>query len=163
MPNIKLISIALIVLFWLAFARTPVVLVSALTDTLSPALADAKSDTAQTTNGSCKTRVHKTGETKCYDKDNNEVSCEDNGVTVDTRFTEEKGVVTDKLTGLMWLKNANCADPDPNKGIKDQRKNDQRKMNGAMTWKEALQQVDNLNDNGKMRGNNCGDQNNYNC
>ena len=178
MPNIKLISIGLIVLFWLAFARTPVVLVTALTSTLSPALVNARVNGGEvkTTKISCRAPVHQTGQTDCYDKDTHEkVPCPGSHEGQDgnqkkgakwnpeSRFTDNgDGTVTDNLTGLMWLQNANCADPDPNNTPKEPLGSVKHKMNGAMTWKQALEQVENLNKNGEMTAQNCGDQNNYN-
>jgi hypothetical protein len=62
--------------------------------------------------------VPKTGQILCYDTDGNTRDCagtrEDGeyqkGVALpDPRFTDNgDGTVTDKLTGLIWLKNANC-------------------------------------------------------
>jgi hypothetical protein len=58
------------------------------------------------------------------------------------RFTDNgNGTVTDNLTGLVWLKNANCA-------------------NTTRTWATALSDVAQLNTNGQMNGNNCGDTSN---
>ena len=75
--------------------------------------------------------VPKTGQKKCYQKSNStwsEVSCGDNNKGQDgkelkgvkwpsPRFTVNKnsskqddGTVTDNLTGLIWLKNANCTE-----------------------------------------------------
>jgi len=67
--------------------------------------------------------VPKTGQTKCYDlSSHSEKTCavEDKGqdgnfaATVGTsaspRFTASNGTVTDNLTGLIWLENANCFD-----------------------------------------------------
>jgi len=64
----------------------------------------------------------KTGQTKCYDILGNEISCSDpsgpgqdgdlqKGVTwPNPRFTDNNnGTLTDSLTGLVWLKNANCS------------------------------------------------------
>jgi hypothetical protein len=66
--------------------------------------------------------VAKTGQTQCYDQaNNNEETCIDTehkgqdgfhqkGRSVTTRFTDNSdGTITDNLTGLIWLKNANCA------------------------------------------------------
>ena len=59
----------------------------------------------------------KTGQTGCWDASGNPVSCtgtgEDGayrlGVSVSPRFTDNaNGTVKDNLTGLIWLKNANC-------------------------------------------------------
>jgi hypothetical protein len=65
----------------------------------------------------------KTGQTKCYNILGNEISCSDpsvsgqdgdlqKGVTwPNPRFTDNNnGTLTDNLTGLVWLKNANCAE-----------------------------------------------------
>jgi hypothetical protein len=58
------------------------------------------------------------------------------------RFTDHNnGTVTDNLTGLVWLKNANCA-------------------NAARDWATALTDVAQLNTNGQMNGNPCGDTSN---
>jgi len=62
--------------------------------------------------------VERTGQTRCYDTDGNEIDCAGTGQDGDLekgvawpnpRFTDnENGTVTDNLTGLIWLKNANC-------------------------------------------------------
>ncbi len=62
--------------------------------------------------------AQKTGQTKCYDASGTEISCSgtgqdgayQNGATwPNPRFTyNENGTVKDNLTGLIWLKNANC-------------------------------------------------------
>lgn len=58
------------------------------------------------------------------------------------RFTDNgNGTVTDNLTGLIWLDNANCA-------------------NATRTWSTALSDVVQLNTDGTMNGNNCGDTSN---
>ncbi len=59
-----------------------------------------------------------TGQTTCYDSSGNVISCPNTGQDGDTlagvtwpspRFTDNlNGTVTDNLTGLVWLKNANC-------------------------------------------------------
>ena len=57
------------------------------------------------------------------------------------RFTDNSnGTVTDNLTGLIWLQNANVA--------------------GARTWAEALTDVENLNRDGTMNGTFAGDKSN---
>ena len=56
------------------------------------------------------------------------------------RFTDNfDGTVTDNLTGLIWLQDANC----PNTSIRK--------------WQEALDDVASLNLSGRMRGFDCGD------
>ncbi|MCP4340079.1 MAG: DUF1566 domain-containing protein [Desulfobulbaceae bacterium] len=58
------------------------------------------------------------------------------------RFTDNSnGTVTDNLTGLIWLKNANCA-------------------NAQRDWATALADVTQINTNGTMNSNNCGDTSN---
>ena len=58
------------------------------------------------------------------------------------RFTDNNdGTVKDNLTGLIWLKNANCA-------------------NATRVWATALSDVAQLNTNGKMNNNDCGDTSN---
>lgn len=49
--------------------------------------------------------------------------------------------MTDKLTGLVWLKNTNCP-------------------GGTRTWQQALQDVKQLNTGGTMNSNGYGDQSN---
>ena len=58
------------------------------------------------------------------------------------RFTDNSnGTITDNLTGLIWLKNANCP--------------------GTSTdWFTAVGDVVQLNTDGTMNGNNCGDTSN---
>jgi hypothetical protein len=63
--------------------------------------------------------IEKTGQTTCYDSDGNVIACAGTGqdgeyqkglAWPNPRFTENSdGTVTDNLTGLIWLKNANCA------------------------------------------------------
>jgi hypothetical protein len=71
--------------------------------------------------------VAKTGQTEYY-------GCHDDGILKkgvkwpDPRFTDNQdGTVTDNLTGLIWLKNAN-------------------RFNGSMLWSEALNACNNLQD-----------------
>jgi hypothetical protein len=64
------------------------------------------------------TAVPKTGQTGCWDASGNPVSCTGTGqdgeklkgvALLSPRFTDNSnGTVTDNLTGLIWLKNANC-------------------------------------------------------
>jgi len=78
----------------------------------------------------------KTGQATCYDSAGNVVSCAGTGQDGDwqagvpwpsPRFTDNgDGTVTDNLTGLIWLKNANCF--------------------GSDTWQGALNAANNLAD-----------------
>src|SRR5215467_2889767 len=55
------------------------------------------------------------------------------------RFTDRgNGTFKDNLTGLIWLKQANCA-------------------GRARTWQQALDDVASLNSTGRMNGNDCSD------
>ena len=75
-----------------------------------------------------------TGQTTCYDVAGAIISCTDTGQDSDilagvewpgTRFTGTgDGTITDNLTGLVWLKNANCF--------------------GPLTWASALTSANNL-------------------
>ena len=79
--------------------------------------------------------VEKTGQTTCYDADGTVISCTGTGQDGDhqagvawpsPRFTDNAdGTVTDNLTGLVWLKNANCF--------------------GSKTWASALADCNTLN------------------
>jgi hypothetical protein len=101
-----------------------------------------------------KVGVPKTGQTKCYDA-SSEQTCSvtgfpgqdgdhQKGVTTATRFNDNgDGTVTDNLTGLIWLTNANCA-------------------SATRTWQTALTDVEQLNTNGTMNSNDCGDTSNSN-
>lgn len=76
----------------------------------------------------------KTGQTTCYNESGNVIDCVETGQDGDIqagvawpepRFEDNgDGTVTDHLTGLIWLKNANCA--------------------GAMIWNDALNFCNNL-------------------
>jgi hypothetical protein len=66
--------------------------------------------------GKSKRGIPKTGQIKCYDSEGNEVSCAETNQDGDLqmgliwpkpRFTLQKDIVLDRLTGLYWLKNAN--------------------------------------------------------
>jgi len=84
-----------------------------------------------------KAPVPETGQTISYDpRDDGALQ---KGVTLPTRrFTDKgNGVIKDNLTGLIWLKNANCHD--------------------RKTWQAALDAVAELNTSGTMSGLNCGD------
>jgi hypothetical protein len=99
-------------------------------------------------------RVNKTGQTQCWDSDGNSENCTGTGqdgeyqcgidpaieptggttgayntpaLVSGTRFTDNgDGTVTDNLTALIWLKNANCSDT-----VGDI-------TGGALTWANAL-------------------------
>jgi len=86
-----------------------------------------------------------TGQTKCYDSAGTEISCAGTGhdgdkrmgVTMDDagRFTSNgNGTITDNLTGLIWLQNANCTDTIG--GIV--------KSSGTLTWAGSLTWSNNL-------------------
>jgi uncharacterized repeat protein (TIGR02543 family) len=70
--------------------------------------------------GTVQALVPKTGQTSCWDVNGNSVVCTGTGQDGDRlkgvawptpRFTDNtNGTVTDNLTGLIWLKNANCFD-----------------------------------------------------
>jgi len=93
--------------------------------------------------------VPRTGQTICYDAAGTVISsCAGTGqdgallkgVALPTpRFTDNSnGTVTDNLTGLIWLTNANCA-------------------NDLRDWATALTDVASLNSSGSMNSNDCGD------
>ena len=76
----------------------------------------------------------KTGQTTCYDESGNVIDCAQTGQDGDIqagvdwpepRFEDNgDGSITDNLTGLVWLKNADCA--------------------GGMNWNDALDYCNNL-------------------
>jgi hypothetical protein len=92
--------------------------------------------------------VPETGQVLCYSADGIQIDCAgtgqdgalQKGVKLPTpRFKDNKnGTTTDKLTGLIWLKTANCP-------------------NTQRDWQTALSDVASLNTSGKMNGNDCGD------
>ena len=96
--------------------------------------------------------VPQTGQIQCYDAAGATILCSgtgqdgelQKGVTLPTpRFTDNNnGTFTDNLTGLMWLRNANC-----NAGA-------------PTTWQDALDAVASLNATGTMLDNDCGDTSN---
>jgi hypothetical protein len=113
--------------------------------------------------------VIKTGQTTCYSADGNLISCVgtgqdgeyqtgaawptprftanvDNNGDGDCTDTGERcnGTVTDNLTGLIWLRNANCVG----------------KIESRDSWATALGYVVQLNTSGTMNGNDCGDTSN---
>jgi hypothetical protein len=89
--------------------------------------------------------VPQTGQTTSYDSNTpqRDDGATQKGVPLPTpRFTDNSnGTITDNLTGLTWLKNANCA----------QQRED---------WSFALTDVVELNTVGTMRGFDCGDRSN---
>ncbi|NCC26174.1 MAG: DUF1566 domain-containing protein [Deltaproteobacteria bacterium] len=98
--------------------------------------------------------IPRTGQAICWDPDGPawvEVSCDGTGrdgdlkkglAWPDPRFTDNgNGTVTDNLTELVWLKNANCA------GVN-------------RDWSTALSDITSLNTDGRMNGNSCGDTSN---
>ena len=76
----------------------------------------------------------KTGQTTCYDSSGNVIDCADTGQDGDVQAGVEwpeprfenngDGTITDNLTGLIWLKNANCF--------------------GTRIWSQALSACNNL-------------------
>jgi hypothetical protein len=95
--------------------------------------------------------VPKSGQTLCYDAGGTVIACAGTGQDGEyqkgvawpgPRFTDNfNGTVTDNLTGLIWLKNAYCAA-------------------ATRTWATALTDVDQLNTDGTMNTNDCGDTSN---
>jgi hypothetical protein len=95
--------------------------------------------------------VQQTGQTTCYDLDGNVIECA--GTGQDGEF--QKGVywpyprfiingddtVTDNLTGLIWLINANCIST-----IYPGFDNDKTVGDGKVTWQHALDFVAGIND-----------------
>ena len=96
-------------------------------------------------------QLAKTGQTGCWNSGGSSVNCAGTGQDGETqtgvdpptpRFTDGGGgTVLDNMTGLIWLKNANCA-------------------NTKMNWTDALAEVQQLNTDGSMNGNICGDTSN---
>ena len=92
--------------------------------------------------------VPQTGQVLCYNAAGTQIDCAgtgqdgalQKGVELPTpRFTDKgDGTIKDNLTGLIWLKNANCP-------------------NTRRDWQTALNDVASLNTSGKMNGNDCGD------
>ncbi|MDD2366041.1 MAG: DUF1566 domain-containing protein [Desulfuromonadaceae bacterium] len=83
-------------------------------------------------------QLPQTGQTACTDTAGTVIPCTDTGQDGETkagvawpdpRFTDNSnGTVTDNLTGLIWLKNANCTDTAG--GI--------AKSSGYLTWNNAI-------------------------
>jgi hypothetical protein len=80
-------------------------------------------------------RVPQTGQTQCWDANGNLILCDGTGQdgaiqagvgAPAARFSDRRdGTVRDNLTGLIWLKDANCDALGPN-------------GNGTGTWQQAL-------------------------
>jgi hypothetical protein len=95
--------------------------------------------------------VPQTGQVGCFGGDGTEILCAGTGMDYELRagvalpsprFTNNgDGTVTDNLTGLIWLKNANCIGDGGNR----------------TDWRGTLEYVKTLNTNGTMAGNDCGD------
>lgn len=86
-------------------------------------------------------RAPKTGQTTSYAA-GDDGALQKGVAWPNSRFTDNgNGTVTDNLTGLIWLKNANYA-------------------NATRNWATALTDVAQLNTNGTMNSNNCGDTSN---
>jgi len=99
---------------------------------------------------SCRSQVPKTGQTSCYDENGNQRICTGTGENGEfqkgvnwpnPRFTDNGNrTVTDNLTGLMWLKDANCiATYYPSFD------NDDIPDDGKVTWQHALDFVKGIN------------------
>ena len=106
--------------------------------------------------------VAKTGQTLCYNESGTVIPCADTGQDGDLqkgvaipnpRFTinlndadDSDGTVTDNLTGLIWLKDANAADTSG------------YDTDGAVTWENAFDFINKLNDGvyGTDSSGNCG-------
>ena len=94
--------------------------------------------------------VGKTGQTTCYDSTGIVIPCSGTGQDGDhqagvswpnPRFTDNlDGTVTDNLTGLMWLKNANCIQSSYPEFDTDNTNGD-----GGVTWQHALDFVSGIN------------------
>ena len=96
-------------------------------------------------------QLPKTGQAKCYNADGEEIpDCSGTGqdgdikagvAWPDPRFTDHgDGSVTDNLTGLMWLKDANCI----NTNYSDFDGNDET-VDGKVPWQDALNFVQGIN------------------
>ena len=100
---------------------------------------------------SCRSLVPKTGQTTCYDENGNQRICTGTGENGESqkgvnwpnpRFTDNgNGTVTDNLTGLMWLKDANCIAT--NYPSFD---NDDITGDGMVIWQHALDFVKGINE-----------------
>ncbi len=83
-------------------------------------------------------QLPRTGQTTCYNPEGSVISCSNTGQDGDKqtgivwpspRFIDNKnGTVNDNLTGLVWLKDANCTDTAGGIG----------RTNGLLDWQSAL-------------------------
>ena len=95
--------------------------------------------------------VEKTGLTVCADEDGNPRDCAGTGedgefqmgvVWPNPRFTDNgNGTVTDNLTGLIWLQNANCMGTNY-----PEFDNDDIAGDGSVTWQHSLDFIADIND-----------------
>lgn len=115
--------------------------------------------------------VAKTGQTSCYNSSGDPISCDGTGQDGELqkgvawpvpRFTDSgDGTVTDNLTGLIWLKNADCIHTEIPNYDKDLTVGD-----GRVTRQHALDFVAGLNlgtirdDSGGLYHTDCGDTSN---
>ena len=93
-----------------------------------------------------KARVPQTGQTAAYDSNTppRDDGALQEGVPLPTpRFADlGDGTIRDNLTGLIWLKKADCAF-------------------AGRTWQQSLDDVVSLNTTGTMNGHDCGDESNH--
>jgi len=93
-----------------------------------------------------KARVPQTGQTAAYDSNTppRDDGALQEGVPLPTpRFADlGDGTIKDNLTGLIWLKKADCAF-------------------AGRTWQQSLDDVMSLNATGTMNGHDCGDESNH--
>lgn len=105
----------------------------------------------RSTSASPPTRPAATGQTECYDGDGLVIDCSGTGQDGEhqagepwpnPRFTDNgNGTVTDNLTGLVWLKEANCIATEYQAFD-----NDATPSNGGVTWQHALDFIAGMND-----------------
>ena len=98
--------------------------------------------------------IPQTGQTTCYDQDGWVIECTDSGqdgeyqmgvAWPEPRFVDNKdGTVTDNLTGLIWLQDANCITT--NYPEFDNISNYSDPGDGMITWQQALDFVAGMND-----------------
>ncbi len=111
---------------------------------------DGSEITGTASGGGGSVALPKTGQTTCYDEAGATISCTGTGQDGDLqkgtawpnpRFTDNTdGTVTDNLTGLIWLKDANCIQTNYS-GFD----NDGTAGDGKVTWQHALDFVAGIN------------------